>query len=236
MSPMKTLCVALLYFASQVVAQKADCSAERLEQCTRNLLQYTKDDVPVPENEQQVLDNCDIIRNGSQCVRSYFMKCSPSMVRQMTKVVMAGVTRTINKNCSPNGVKELLKHRDCINDVKLEIRSCYTELVRDVYRIKESPRENLHPLTCCFVSKFQKCTTDAIVKTCREESREYYIQESTKLMNELLELFCPESYRWGMSDCAAVATGLPEPNMPEDGKTPTILPLVIDMMKQFTDA
>lgn len=83
-----------------------------------------------------------------------------------------------------------------------------------------------------FISKFHECNGDAIRKVCKEDSQEYYIQESSKLMDELMELFCPASYRWGTDDCTAATADLPEPNMPTD-KTPTILPLLVDMMKQF---
>lgn len=35
-----------------------DCSPPNLENCTQQLLKYSREDVPVPENEEQVLQNC----------------------------------------------------------------------------------------------------------------------------------------------------------------------------------
>lgn len=71
------------------------------------------------------------------------MRLLPALVAMAHGVLR--LTRLFNtRRSSP----ELLKHRDCIADVRGSIKSCYKELVKDAFRIKESPRTSWHPLTC----------------------------------------------------------------------------------------
>jgi len=83
------------------------------------------------------------------------------------------------------------------------------------------------------VSKFHECNADKTREVCKPESHEFYIAESSKVMDELMELFCPDNIRWGTKECTDVTANAPEPTMP-DG-TPSLLPAVIDLMKQFTE-
>lgn len=38
--------------------RELNCGEEILENCTEQLMQYSRDDVPVPETEDQVIENC----------------------------------------------------------------------------------------------------------------------------------------------------------------------------------
>ena len=89
-------------------------------------------------------------------------------------------------------------------------------------------------MTCCFISKFHECNSGVIIKMCKEESQEYYTQEANKLMDEIMELICPSNFRWGEEDCTRITAELPEIEFPDD-EPPMLLPLVLDMMKKFTE-
>lgn len=59
--PSIVIFVVLLASTIQVTFSLQDeqtCSSETLEECTKNLLRYTSDEVKVPETEQEVKDNC----------------------------------------------------------------------------------------------------------------------------------------------------------------------------------
>lgn len=153
----------------------------------------------------------------------------------MTRIAMSGVTKTINKHCSDQGVADLLQHRQCISDVRSEIKSCYDGLVYDFYQIRMSDnRKDWHPMTCCFISKFHECNVKAVNEKCEESSRAYYSEEANKLMDELMELICPPNYRWGEDDCTQLVADMKMVDPPE-GENPMLLPLIIDMMKKYTD-
>jgi len=210
------------------------CSPEKLKDCMGKLSRYRDPEFPIPKTEDEVAASCNVIKNGSRCVRSYFNKCAPPTIKQMTNVAMAGVSRTINSNCSPKGIRTFLTHRDCVEKAREPLQGCYSNLVSDVYRIRgASERSKMHTAACCYISKFYECSGTSIKKICRPDSQAYYIQESTKLMDELMELFCPANLRWGTKECTDTTSVLPEAEVPAGDSS--ILPLVIDMMKQFIE-
>jgi hypothetical protein len=81
-----------------------------------------------------------------------------------------------------------------------------------------------------------ECNSIALKQNCREDSQEYYGQETGKLMDEMMELICPSNLRWGRKDCEDVANKLPDSGEGggEDSKE-SILPLVMDLMKRLAE-
>lgn len=177
-----------------------------------------------------------LIKNGTRCIKKYMANCAPSVIRQMGKMAMGGVSRTINKRCSPEGVQTFLSHRDCIVSIKKPAQECYQGLVRDLYRIRETSNNNLlHPAVCCFISKMHECNSQALMTLCKEESQEFYGQETGKLMDEMMELICPTTLRWGLKSCTDIDAQMSASlDMPE-GEKMSILPLILDLMKRLAE-
>ena len=181
-----------------------------------------------------------VIKNGTRCIRRYVTNCTPSVFRQMSKIAMAGVSKTINKRCSPEGIQNFLSHRQCIVSIKKPAQECYQNLVKDFYRIRQIQDKNLlHPSLCCYISKMHECNSNALKSFCKQDSQEeFYGQETGKLMDEIMELACPENLRWGQKDCNDLDSSL-VPSLDDvkvgDEEGMTILSLVIDIMKKLQD-
>jgi len=213
---------------------QANCEPSTLETCTRQLLRFSSDEIEVPKTSEEVRSTCGVIKNGTKCIRKYMSNCAPPVIRQMSKMAMGGVTRTINKRCSEDGILLFLSHRDCIRAIKHPAQQCYRNLVRDMYRIRGASNEQLHPSVCCFLSKMHECNSDSMRKNCKEESQEYYGQEIGKLMDEMLELICPANLRWGLKECQDIDSQLPDTVDIPEGEDISILPLIMDLMKRLT--
>lgn len=102
-----------------------------------------------------------------------------------------------------------------------------------MYSIKNTERKNWHPLTCCFGSKGYECAVNAVRKNCEGQSVEFFIKESTQLMTELTETFCPSELVWGRKECSKLVIDLPVANISHNSKV-TILPLIMDIVKEFS--
>jgi len=48
-----------LFLLDLSLAQDPACNVEQLEECTKNLMRYQREDVEIPTTEQGVLDNCE---------------------------------------------------------------------------------------------------------------------------------------------------------------------------------
>lgn len=65
-------------------------------------------------------------------------------------MALNGVTRAINKQCSPDGVKDFLSHRECVVSMKKPAQVCYHSMVKDLYRIRSAETSLLHPSICWY--------------------------------------------------------------------------------------
>jgi hypothetical protein len=80
-----------------------------------------------------------------------------------------------------------------------------------------------------------ECNTNVMRSSCKEESlKKFYGHETEKMADDLMELICPSNLRWGTADCTQVAGKLPQVDIGED-ENPSILPLIIDLMKRLAD-
>lgn len=80
-----------------------------------------------------------------------------------------------------------------------------------------------------------ECNTEAVLNNCKEESQEYYGQETAKLMDEMMDLICPENLRWGLTDCDKLESNLPQTSDDLSDEDLSILPLVMDLMKRLAE-
>ena len=170
----------------------------------------------------------------------------------MGKMALNGVMRAINKRCSADGVQDFLAHRECIVNIKKPAQVCYHSMVADLYRIKGTQAEMLHPAICwsvlrlpllpsnarpsspSFLSKMHECNSQALKSSCKEESKQFYGHETEKMADDLMELICSANLRWGTQDCAQVDAKVAKGVAPEDQDL-SILPLIIDLMKRLAD-
>lgn len=174
------------------------------------------------------------IRNASRCARGWFRECAPPSTKQMARIVMAGVTKRIKKNCSPLGMREVLKHTECMSAARASLRHCYKQGVKDIYNIRLSnDKSKWHNLVCCFGSRGHDCSINAIRQNCDEKEVEFFQKQSSQLVDELMDSFCPASLVWGRSECAELASTVPDTPLPKD-KNITVLPLLMDIVKEFS--
>ena len=143
--------------------------------------------------------------------------------------MMSGVTKRFNKNCSPEGMQQIVANRDCLASSRVPLRQCYSNAVKDLYNIKSQDKKNWHSLTCCYGSKAHACVTEAVKQNCRPEQSEIYLKEASQLTDELTETFCPTSLVWGKEQCSTLSAGVPT-NEPPAGTT--VLPIMLDIMKE----
>lgn len=59
--PRAALAIVLIAFIGGFVpaARATECVVARLQECTRDLMRYSNEDVAIPATEQEVLDNCE---------------------------------------------------------------------------------------------------------------------------------------------------------------------------------
>ena len=114
------------------------------------------------------------------------------------------------------------------------LQACYRNMVADMYRIKDVERAKLLPGVCCYLSRLHECNIEAVKGSCKEESQEYFGQESGKLMDELMEMLCPPSSRWGQPTCTDLNATLPQASIPE-GTNPSLIPLVFSLMERISE-
>jgi hypothetical protein len=50
--------IGLLFCFTSTLCLEFDCSADHLEECTQQLLKFSREDVPVPFNETEVQESC----------------------------------------------------------------------------------------------------------------------------------------------------------------------------------
>lgn len=152
----------------------------------------------------------------------------------MARVVMSGVRKRINKNCSPFGIRELLKHTECMKASRGALKQCYKQGLKDIYMTRMSEnRKNWHPLMCCFGSRAHDCALNAVKSNCDGANIEYFQKESTQLVDEMMDTFCPQNLAWGKSECAELVATLPDVALPTD-RNITILPMMMDIIKEFS--
>ena len=96
--------------------------------------------------------------------------------------------------------------------------------------MKSVDKKKWHSLTCCFASKAHHCVNNAVKQNCRPEQMEMYLKESTQLTDELTDTFCPSNLVWGKSQCANLATEVPDNPVPKDA---TLVPILLDVMKEI---
>ena len=143
---------------------------------------------------------------------------------------MSGVTKRFNKNCSPEGMQRIIDNRDCIEAARMPLRQCYKSGLKDMFNMKSVDKKKWHSLTCCFASKAHHCVNNAVKQNCRPEQMEMYLKESTQLTDELTDTFCPSNLVWGKSQCANLATEVPDNPVPKDA---TLVPILLDVMKEI---
>jgi len=210
------------------------CDPNNLNQCTSQLLQFAKDNVPLPETVEDVEVHCNNVRNASRCVRGWFRECAPPTTKQMARVVMTGVNKRIKKNCSPYGTQEILKHTECMGLARASLRLCYHQGVKDIYNIRmSSDKSKWHNLVCCFGSRAHDCMINAIRQNCEEKEIEFFQKQSNQMVDELMDSFCPTNLVWGKSGCAKLVSTVADNPLPKD-KNITVLPLLMDIVKEFS--
>lgn len=79
-----------------------------------------------------------------------------------------------------------------------------------------------------------ECNSEALMSSCKEESRQFYGHETEKMADDLMELMCPSNLRWGTADCNHVAAKLAEVDIPADENL-SILPLIVGIMKRLAE-
>ena len=155
----------------------------------------------------------------------------------MARIVSSGIRKRINKNCSPAGIREILKHTTCMGAVRSPLKVCYRQGLRDLYQLKEADKNLWHKLVCCFGSKAYDCAKNAVSANCEGPSAEYFIKESTQLVTEMTETFCPINLVWGRKECSDLIFNLPEPVVPNqtlDERKKTLMPVLIEIFKEFS--
>lgn len=184
-------------------------------------------------NRDQIIDffkSHSEIRNATKCSRSWFRECADESSKQIARVIMSGVTKRFNKNCSPEGMQKIVDNRDCLVSSRIPLRQCYKEALRNLYNLKTQEKKDWHPLTCCYGSKAHLCINNALKQNCRPSQVEMYLKESSQLTDELTDTFCPTSLAWGKEQCAKLSADVPEDAPP---KGQTLLPLLLDIMKEI---
>ena len=174
------------------------------------------------------------VKNATRCIRDYFRECATPSMKQMARTVYSGIQRRFKKTCSPTGIAKILENRECISHSRGPLLQCYNQAVKDLWTVRGSDdKKAWHPMTCCFASRSHDCALTAVKANCPGKGSEHFARESTQMMDEMMETFCPANLVWGSKECASVVSTLVDTPLPQDRQV-TILPIVMDIMKEMS--
>lgn len=152
----------------------------------------------------------------------------------MARTVYSGIQRKFKKMCSPTGIAKILENRQCIAASRTPLLQCYQQVVKDMYAVRESTdKKAWHAMTCCFGSRGHDCALTAVKANCPQSGTDQFARESTQMMDEMMETFCPANLAWGTKECASIIAAVPDVVLPKD-KQVTILPILMDILKEFS--
>lgn len=155
-------------------------------------------------------------------------------MKQMARTVYSGINRRFKKTCSPTGIEKILQNRECISASRTPLLLCYKQMVKDMYAVRQSvDKKAWHAMTCCFGSRSHDCALTAVKANCPQAGADYFSRESSQMMDEMMETFCPANLVWGSKECANLVSNLPEASLPKD-RNVTILPIMMDILKEFS--
>lgn len=180
------------------------------------------------------LSLCSEVKNATKCVRDFFRDCTTPAMKQMARTVYSSVQRKFKKTCSPTGIQKLLQNRECIVSSRPSLVQCYQQTVKDMYAVTQSSdKKSWHAMTCCFGSRSHDCAVRGVKANCpTSAASEDFSRESSQMMDELMETFCPANLVWGTKECANVIAAVPDVVMPN--REVSILPIMMDILKEFS--
>ena len=155
-------------------------------------------------------------------------------MKQMARTVYSGIQRKFKKTCSPAGIQKVLQNRECIVASRAPLMQCYQQMLKDMYAVRQSTdKKAWHAMTCCFGSRSHDCALTAVKTNCATSGAQEFSRESSQMMDEMMETFCPANLVWGSKECANVITNVPDVVLPK-GREITILPIMMDILKEFS--
>ncbi|UXI19529.1 Calcitonin gene-related peptide type 1 receptor [Sarcoptes scabiei] len=125
--------------------------------------------------------------------------------------MIAGPVHLLRKRCTMSGIKKYLEHRDCINATKSLMDVCNDDVIGDTQKILKAKKDNWIPLSCCFISKSNQCSTNVIKgePKCDDKSSSYMMEAINQFAGEVFDLFCGNGLMWQSDACQKVIKQIP---------------------------
>ena len=172
-------------------------------------------------------------REAESCVRDYVKRCyNNPLMKQYFAIMMRGPSALLKKSCAPSGVREVLRHADCLEASKKPLDRCTVQAIADTVRVSKADPKLFLSASCCHVSKAKECTLKAVTSTCSGDSLEYMKAEMKAFQGEAFDLACGNNYDHRSAKCLDILRQLPP--LDRSQRLPkSILPVTLKIMSQF---
>ena len=175
-------------------------------------------------------------KEAESCVRDQVKQCYQSPVmKQYFALMMRGPSGLLKKSCSRKGMREVIRHADCLSASKPALDACTRAAIRETVRVSKADPKLFLPASCCVVSKARECSESAVKSACHGASLEYIRSEMKAFQGEAIDLACGSIHDHRSAKCQGVFSKLP-PLDPQEELPRSLLPVTLRIMSQFLTA
>nr|AOF40220.1 venom peptide HtC16x [Hadogenes troglodytes] len=213
---MKSVYFVLVVVAVAVQLSSQDsCHMRELDLCVATTVIALRDS-PVPKDEKQIDEQCNLGKETTECVKNYTDKCTTQLQRELVGFATQSGQETFNKYCTPGSDlrKAVLERSECLSQAWEEQRSCMTDAQAAIEYVYEAPIEKRLDVLCCAYTRYRNCGIEIARKKCGDDV-ENFINEMTGLVvGNLPSLVCNDCGKEN-DRCNGL---LPPPGTPPNGK------------------
>ena len=209
------------------------CDIDSLDQCAKRLFGYGDPNYTFAATEEQVLQQCKTSKEAEVCIRQYNNRCVKPFARQYINIMLRGPSKSLKERCSSKkGIEDYLKNTDCLNATKKDLDVCTHDVIENFMLVPKTKKPEWIPLSCCYLSKLEKCSKSAIENKCPPNQTEYTSKAMRNLRGDVLDLFCDHELEWGTAKCDEFVSNLPVKEI-KTKKPDSVLPVILNLMNRY---
>lgn len=136
------------FFLSLSTAER-ECLEDQLDSCSRRLFLYGDKDHAFGQTREELSTNCRRSREAEICVRDFVKRCYKNpLIRQYFQILMKGPSNVLKKSCTKAGIREILRHKECLQISKPALDDCAIQAIRDTVQVSKADQSAWLPASC----------------------------------------------------------------------------------------
>jgi len=209
----------------------------RMDKATRWLMFFGEPNLQLPEDEKSLTKYCRDATVRNNFVKAYAARCLSSFPKQMTNLLMYGISRRNKYHCtSSKGKKEVKLMAKCGNKGKKQGNKCMNDMTDSFINALNAKDPKMRiPLMCCHYFKFEEC----IEREATNIGDPFCPPSSVKLVEETIYAFTGDLIRHICADFSRdsdkcekdVLPFVPKKKRDQKNRPLSVLPAFIEVLE-----